>query len=89
MNVHRLTLGLIKSCAAVAVAMGRTKVEIDVSTLGLQTETMDIIICSDTTISNVIRKVLEKLRVQQSPKMYQLLAVPDEFGRASMHVSCT
>ena len=64
--------------------MGRTKVEIDVSTLGLRIETMNIIIGSDTTISNVIKKVLEKLQVKDSPTMYQLLAIPDENGKPGM-----
>ena len=64
--------------------MGRTKIEIDVSSLGLQIGIMSVSIGSDTTISTVIRKILEKLRVHESPKTYQLLAIPDKTGRESM-----
>ena len=55
--------------------MGRTKIEINVSTLGQRTKTMNMIVGSNTTAADVIRKVLEKFRLQDPQTMYQLLAV--------------
>ena len=56
--------------------MGRTKIEINTSALGQRTKLMNMTIGSSTTAAHIIRKVLEKLQVQESPSNYQLMAVP-------------
>ena len=55
--------------------MGRTKIEINVSALGQRTKVMNMIIGSNTTSEDVLRKVLEKFHIRQSPSKYQLLAI--------------
>lgn len=55
--------------------MVRTKIEINVSTLGQRTKSMNMIIGSNTTSEDVLRKVLEKFHMRESPAKYQLLAV--------------
>lgn len=55
--------------------MVRTKIEINVSALGKTTKTMNMVIGSNTTAADVIRKVLEKFRMRESPTKFQLLTI--------------
>lgn len=55
--------------------MVRTKIEIDVSALGQRTKAMNMIVGSNTTSIDVIRKVLEKFHMREPTSKYQLFAV--------------
>ncbi len=69
--------------------MVRTKIEINVSALGQRTKTMNMIVGSNTTAGDVIRKVLEKFRMQEPQAMYQLLAVVKmESGSQGISLKC-
>ena len=64
--------------------MVRTKIEIDVSALHLHTKSINIIIGSNTTTRDVIGKILEKFRLQESPAKFQFLALPiKDTGRSN------
>ncbi len=55
--------------------MGRTKVDIDISALGLRTKQLSLVIGSNTASSDIISKILEKLRMQDPPSTFQLFAM--------------
>lgn len=60
--------------------MGRTKITVDVAVLGHRGRALHVVLGSSTTSSEVIRKVLEKCRVSDSPLKYQLAVVSDKGG---------
>ena len=55
--------------------MVRTKIEINTSSLGQRSKSMNVIVGSKTTSADVKHKVLEKCRVSNSPSDYQLWTV--------------
>ena len=57
------------------VVMVRTRIEVNISCLGVRTKTMSVIVGSKSTTSDVIHKVLEKFHRQESQEKFQLLAV--------------
>lgn len=67
--------GVVYSFHIIGVTMVRTKIEINVSALGQRTKSMNMIIGSNTTCEDVLRKILEKFHLRESPTKYQLLAV--------------
>ena len=66
--------------------MGRTKIDIDITALGLRTKQMSLIVGSNTAASDVISKVLEKLRMQDHPSTFQLFAMEQDSESESMFV---
>ena len=60
---------------SVLINMGRTKVDIDISALGLRTKQLSLVIGSNTASSDIISKILEKLRMQDPPSTFQLFAM--------------
>lgn len=56
--------------------MVRTKIEVNISALGLQAKVLNVTIGSSGTCKDVISKVLQKLDIQESPTTkYQLSVI--------------
>jgi len=64
--------------------MGRTKIDIDITALGLRTKQMSLIVGSNTAAGDIIGKVLEKLRMQDHPSAFQLFAMEQDSESESM-----
>ncbi len=69
--------------------MVRTKIEISVSALGQRTKAMNMTIGSNTTSEDVLRKVLEKFHMRESPKKYQLLAIAKDNAGSPGSLTCS
>ncbi len=68
--------------------MVRTKIEIDISALGQRNKIMNIIIGSNTTSRDVIRKVLEKVRLRDPLSKFQLLSVAKNDSNHQGNYTC-
>ena len=67
--------------------MARTKILVSATALGRRKKPFHVNIAGNTTSSQVVGKVLEKLQCRDPPLRYQLWAVAEERGECIMQ-SC-